>query len=937
MALLANPAEVALRAALLDTNSRNQACEQGKTDDLKTTALTKVKGLIPSSDSEVALASSAIAVAMFGLTAGYLAVSKQITVLHEKRVSFEEECKEGIATFKLPTNLELRKYKKEEKIIKAFIKLTNKQPDFATYLGIHKSKLANQENVDFYSVLPFYSMSAAMGQPPACTGPLDRQQRAISLFLKSEVPDSINSIEADFQKDIPFFQWFLSIYRNYLNKRRAPRFIMMTMANLLWNLMHPVNPKTGYPLDPRDCVVLCRRVEEYINNLLNPQTEPVLQSMDNEGNQLINFLRKIELFTQTLREAYKQEQLEEFSLDYVSKNAHEALNILDTNVFKLVYRDNKNKEPDGVAAERLANTFNVLSRILKTHPSLANYLRVFSEKIPPGSMVNKAGFTVIDVLIICCHLTQSDKKQLLASLKESNRENEKLFHDTLRDFYRTFVRPIKTITRKELGARWYDRKSKEVGELTARRLIPLFTLAIGNGDLDVDNPLSNAPALSEGDKVPIRTAKEQIHLINEAAKQDYENPNNGYYTWAISPFIDTLDNKTAAGLDSLPAHQYRMTQITKLIDSVNELVNSYRMFLQHKSFQLFLRNCFENVKEEYAEFAERILEVRDYMDHADSMSRTLKDILSNMTTLLGDSLESFARATADFERLLNAPDFTEQQRRIAKEKVGSVHKQYWDLFKEDSGISHLIEETEHASSTLPPQTPSPFPRTVVSSLANKDKDVVDPIQAMALTRLVQDCLNGLSYQSRNGQKGRLLRDLLGQIEEKELTSANVKKAIMILVQVTCCYRPNIFFQASYAKTSSSEVLKSAIRDSNLNSRLPLAAIIFDESTKKSENLSLKLKDGEIMERLQTLRISNKWSESIINLHVVAGIDEVAQPEQTWRKSTRPLRTSPATARPWNHKSPALFTGPSPPQPSSRKPRRPHEPSPGAISTPSRVL
>lgn len=221
-----------------------------------------------------------------------------------------------------------------------------------------------------------------------------------------------------------------------------------------------------------------------------------------------------------------------------------------------------------------------------------------------------------------------------------------------------------------------------------------------------------------------------------------------------------------------------------------------------------------------------------------------------MTRDLNSSLEAFALATTNFENLVNAPDFTDQQRQLLTAKLREVSDQFSTVFAEDSGITGLMN-------------PVPITQAAEHIVATPIK-IVETRRVLALKKLVECCYNALSYQSREGHKGLLLRELSNMIEEKpNFTEGQIKHVIMELTRVTASYRETWIFQASYGQTRSAKALIAAIKDPSVNNVLPLASIIFDQSNINITHVS----DAQILQRLKRLREGNSWQESAKTIEI----------------------------------------------------------------------
>ena len=388
-----------------------------------------------------------------------------------------------------------------------------------------------------------------------------------------------------------------------------------------------------------------------------------------------------------------------------------------------------------------------------------------------------------------------------------------------------------------------------VGCLTARRLIPLITLVVKDYQVELDTPLTYERARHLQDTLTLArpySGRQQIQSINLSAETG-----RGYYKWALSPFI-TRSAKLSTEIDELPKRQYRLTQITELLDNVGYLVQHHATFLQNKIFQTFLLKCLRKVKEDYASLEQYIDKVDSYLAHDEHMSRNLQAILCPLTRDLNRSLESFSLAANNIERIVSSPDFTEQQWQLLATNISAAAEQFTALFAEESGISALVDLP---STSKVVDAPIPIPERIA-----------DVQKVIALRKLAQRCYNALSYQSREGHKGLILRELLHLIEEKtNFSEGQIKHIIMELTRVTASYRETWLFQASYGQTRSARALIAAIKDPSLNNILPLASIIFEQ-----EDINImQVSDAHILERLKSLREGNLWQESSKTIKLIS--------------------------------------------------------------------
>jgi ribosomal protein S13 len=895
--------EQALRGAVLSMNK--DLSEDGHTANIKENALERVTQSLKGSGSSSSIAGQlnvqemAIGLAVTAIAASFLAIKDQISNVTNQRVAFDKELEAGIATFTIPTQKEKRDLSDEERVVKNFIE-TSKKTSFFHYLGIRHGVLKDNKDSEFYSTLPFYLMSQKLGQPLSSSHSVDKQRNSISLFFQSALPKTIALIEKDFQNDIRFFEFWKSAVKksNYLNNLRSPRFIIIALSNLLWNIQHPVDRNEGYPLGIEECIKLCREIELFLNDLLNDAGNTAVQEINSSSNHLLSFVRRIERQVKALRGAYTEEQLYDLNFNDITNSTYRTLRIMDKSVLKLIYAyknpDTGKDIPDEMAATDLADSINDLNQLINTNPELmkpfvplAESLNLNAKALP---YLNNPPQTIIDILAIFIH-SPTENKDILYEEIEKNTDTAKEFIKSLKDFYTRFVRPIKHVSNTELGITLFHKDDAEVAALTARRLIPILTLVIDDYKVDIGMHQSRTVKNDTDSTQKMWSAKEQIKGINELASEGI------YYKWELSPFIK-LAQDTEEELDKLPQHQYRFSKIAKLLDSINDIVQHYRNFLQLKSFQHFLINCLNKIKNEYTLLENHINAVDVKISKDQAITRNMTAILRPMMEYLNNSLNAFTAAARNFEHVITAPDFTEQQKRLMDAAFSSIKMQCVELFHDDPEFSALIEskplEVNTASTNrtalIPKEPLLIIPSAMSTPPINDDEkttDTPEPVfheeitpeknttkagqvtkssipkdinsnKVNVLKALVVRCRETLSYQSKYSQKGQLLNDLLTVINKtSNPTDSNIQHAVNELVRITLSYRSTWLFQAAYGETRSAKALISAIRDPQLNAILPLASLIFDSN----DNLTLET-DTQIIARFRNLREKNNWQKAV---------------------------------------------------------------------------
>jgi hypothetical protein len=858
--------------------------------NLKDSALSRAKEMLGGSCSasvlgtQMDLQSMAINAAVEGLKLAYSTVCDLKHDMEDKRIAFDKERIGKLATFLVPTNIETKNLSIEEKLMKSFLGATYENPRLRNYFGIQKGQLAEMKDFKFFSVIPFHTLNNTTTQPVASPSAIDKVRTSIGLFFSTALADAIDYIDTLFQTHWKVPQFFISAYerRNYLNDLRTKRFIMICVANLLWHIQHPVHPETGYPLSVESNIHLCGEVLQFLNKLLM-ESDPSYIGKLCHSNKIIAYVQRVEMEVKTLRSAFVTEHLHTLNITDLTNTAHHTLRLIDQTMLQLVFK-RKNSitddiEPYTTAAQTIADSVSFLNELLADNPDLTSHFQKLSDYAKNTPFINIPLTTTIDILIAFLHSPKAEKDHIIKALVSSKIESENQFGRTLREFYERFVAQMDDISYAELNGSIFEPKSLEVAELTAKRLVPFLTLVADDYRIEVDTIESVKQATSP-QEVKKYTAKEQLADINFLAHES-----SGYYTWNISPFIE-LATETEDILDSLPKYQYRLTEITKLLDSIGEIVVNYRTFLQRKEFQEFLIKCLNKIQNEYSLFSEHLKKVSDCLRKDKSINRNLQEILYPMISNLTNGVKDFKSAFSTFEHIIKAPDFTDQQKRSLSEKLDFINKQYKALFgspcSDLGAMKQLTKDNSPSMVTIPKLSRSmrsqslrykpsaPHPEAVIASplhSGDASLDIDISAQTIELRHLIHECMDSLSLLSRYGQKGQLMHQLLLLIDGKpELTEADIRKVLVELTRITISYRPSPFFQAHYGETKSSHALIAALKNKDTYSSLPIAKILF------GSNIDLaQIDDAQISHRLRTLGTKSKWKESCNEIAMLPGL------------------------------------------------------------------
>ena len=716
----------ALRIAVMQSSLTDLSKVSDMASKIQETALEKAR--IPQTSGSPAspgnavqpssLESEAIGVAVAGLKLGYMLLSEGYASAKRDRLGFDKERKAEIATFVVPTDKVAKELSKEQKTIVSFIEMAQTQPSLLSYLGIKETELKTDAKSKFYSVLPYYSMGH--GEASQSTNQLNIMRNRIDLFLNTHCKKAIQSIDNSFNQRNQYVAALVRLEEgsNFLNDLRVPRFVIMSMSNLLWNLEHPVSEE-GFPLTTDDAIQLCNRAEAFLNKLQNQDQSPFLHKLDHK--ELLTFIDDCRAKVSQLRKSYEVEKATDINVGDIANSAHSALRAMDISMFELVYkRKDVNLNtlvPDETAAQTLASILTDIDGSL-VNTDFFSVINTFVQAknnnyalVPKEAGMNSKLSTTADVLILLCHLTKTDRDNLIAKIRRDLPKNEetKAFCARLNEFHKTFVEPIQAKVSLEKGdtLKTGNQPHQSVSIRTARRLVPFVPLVIG--DFARMNAESGKPEQSaelatdmDGSKKIKLDLDKQLQAIGTSAKSG-----KGYYTWDILTLGRPITDPTVLDmLKELPKYQYRMTQITALLDTIRELTETYRNCLTDPSFVKFMKDCFQKINEETMGLRETISQIdKSLFTSGQSEDRSLLDVLHPMSIEFGKQMNSVVAAIGQLDHVVSAPDFTEKERARLEKKYDAIKEQYFALFGELPNLQTSKEKMTGVGMSAPRAVP----------------------------------------------------------------------------------------------------------------------------------------------------------------------------------------------------------------------------------------
>ena len=719
------------------------------------------------------LEGAAITAAIHGIEIAYSALSSNLQNAKFMRTQFYEECEHSIATFVLNDSKEIAELSKEENAIKNFWKLIQKEcHHFIGFFGIQDRLDPSNAKIHKLSVLPFFQMSQAFEKKQIIASKLDQYRQAIYLFLKTDLP--LEQYSKAYQKTSrPILQMEGLIYSsNYLNWFRAPRFIVIAMANLLWNLQHPVDPRTGISLTLGESITLCGEAKAFFDILLDKKMGHFFHHIDEQQHLLIPFFQQVELFIQSLQEAFIFESLHEINLQDVSNSMHRALRVISDKTFELIYQ-----APH--ASERVVGLFMQLGVQVHHYPHfISHFFKTPSTGFFTATKttwdyqgMNPEPASLIDVLILFSHLTAYQRDYLIKQVTVHSNEHYQQIGRLLEKIHRIALLPYEKI------AYAYVKLSKatfpDPQRFIAKRFIALIVLMMECFTIFEDTRHKSLQQKHNSLK-----DKEQRQLILKDADSSEKN---SYYEWSLSLFLKNK-TKTSENLNDLLKTQYKMLVRTQFLDKLSHLTLNNRIFLQQQSFQKMLIHVLKEICKTYQELTSYLNAIELEMLSDEGIQRYEKRILQPMFDDLEKCLEAVQQSIIQVHKIISAPSFTDEEKLVYTEQITDIEKEYQDIFHGTmtSSLPVLIEKSDT------PETAC-FKKTCLDILAHT--------------------INSLSFLSAFSEKSDYLKQLKQKIEQKTtINEAEAKDILTQFIQIAATPTNTYFFKANYAETRSCKAL-----------------------------------------------------------------------------------------------------------------------------------
>lgn len=828
-----------------------------------------------------------------GMALAYNAGKEQLEWLGKARLDFDKELLAGNATFLIPSNIERKKLAAEQGGMDAYLQLAEKKAKIFSMLGLKEDRI-NHRNISIQgtllSTLPYYKMSRMLPETLSNDSLSEKVRQSISSFLRIQMKTFLDEISDDFEDDIPISDFFVSLWEgdNFLNNYRGRRLIIMTLGNLLWNLLYPIDPETKTRLPIKEQVKLCSEAGEFISELLKKSKDRkhYLEVVDPSG-KLTKFVRMTEVYVNELTDAYEDAKNSSLNLDEITTHAHRTARILNNNIFYIIYRSRDK-------SEALSSHITFLHYILKREPGLLSVLQQPEFKNIKSSIKNDpVPRTIMDLLLVFCQLDDNQSKKFIDTLKGSDKSIRKCFALTLEGLKKNFIDPIYQAEKEDLkfqkyGARkdsyWYNKiRISQDHELRTKarkktyyQMMSLISMAVNDFNIALDSKEDKeASVRSKLTYKSFSTSREQINKITERSyknnlKKSERNPND--FGCNLKPFMD-LEDETEDRLNELVAKQYKIGQYTHLIATLKNFINKYHGYLLEPKFKEFLQDSLNKINKEFIELDALCQQLKKDINFISTEDRELIGVMRSLENNLSQEITSFVNEVVASTKKLKSAEFENNIKREIMNNIKKISQRFSAAFSDEAPelkkLKDLVKDLkkdlndpndegltdeEDAAADNEEELEEEILDDVsdVSSIASEPEEEEPQAtfyQTHRLSEVMLNCLNAMSDLSKKGIKGDQLSTLYEEFIRKPTCSlSDLTLVARDLSKIVCPYRPTMLFQANYAQGRSAQALVQAIYSSLEDEEFPLYYLLFGEESLQDEIITQSTIERELCVR-----------------------------------------------------------------------------------------
>lgn len=757
-----------------------------------------------------------------------------------KRLDLDKEIANNAASFFIPSNKETRDRTYEAKIFLDFLALFEpnktdsvevkaKKNKLKKLLGL-KSRSVDDASIDKcgieYTVIPGFLMNfTEKGRPKDV--PSEDVCRSISLFLEKWVPTSFDKITEEFKNRYRIFDMVrasITERDRFLQNIQIERVIMVLLLNLLWCLQHPVDPETNTALSAKEKSELCSQAKSIIGRLLSRETAPDIHSIGNRSlflkffkgdkPRLVRFVRCIERYLEQLTDAFIKEDTQALGMELVASKAQKTSQDLGENLFDFIYKGKQ-------SSSLLAFYVDQLNQCLANDKSITS---LFEHDEPYQEVENLKAKTIVDIIIIFLHLSQSEKKQIIHKLVDSKNYHRSDFGHNLKLLNNEYIRPLEKICQDGI---YNDLVKGDLKTEVVNRFLPMMSLALTDQRINVDTEesLFNKKLANTHNKT-FHLGIEQLGMISRVAYQNDKCVPSRYH-WDLTLYLK-LGRDVMEIINKLPQRQYKLGQYTILLDNIYVFISNYKTFLLYPKFKKFLIRTLSLVNDEFSSLRDVFAELDKKVIAETNEDR---EIVNKIQTMDDDTIGIINSCRSDinkFNEKLTSAEFEDSLKENLLSKLKELQRNFCDSFgHEQEDMVAILTEVEPSLSMG-----GPFANGASSQSTNYDIDEVycNYQEVNGLTRMLSDCLANLSWRSSCGPKGQLFRQLVSELTtKKSLKKEELLPIFLEVSRIVCAYQKNAyFFHADYADTKTAKIFIGYLTRSLNNKNFPMAKILFGQ-------------------------------------------------------------------------------------------------------------
>lgn len=760
------------------------------------------------------------------LVAAATVVAYQLEAIKDERAQFKKEFKQGAYGFTIPADKDYRDLSVMQKAMKDFFdhsfmpekKLINH------FLGITKQVI--DDNTHYFSVLPFYCAGLRLEEHVAMSNDLDLAQAAINSYFQSGLTDALNKVMQLFYAGTNVLIDVVGITAHkddFLNKYRAPLFVITALSNLLWNLQCPIHPETGQPLTLEESIDLCREAEVYVGKLPDFFNAKYLfqVGLNDLNEKVLNHIR-------ALRKGYYQALIHQCNFKDLNHSLRSILRTTVKNLFSSIYtsRDIESHHdiPNQTGADGMICSINDLNRMINADPDLIKPFLKHQDKTHSLNYLNKTPFTILDLIAIFSRLDDYFQRSGFLRQYPANCA----FADELKSFHQKYIAPMRLLVLLS---------GERKGETAAKHILIFIAVLVKERGINLNRKVAEETSMLNAEK--------QIEYINSSVKE------HEFYKLNLARLIQ-LPKAVVGILDEFMVEFYMLLDIAVLFDRAALLIEQERYFWLSEAFKDYSLNLVAEIQAQL-EKVDDILERFNAACLDDAKGNNHNSTLLEMGEKIRQYIRSFIFSQEQFQKIVAKPGFSNLERVCLEDRLMKIAEDHQRIFGKSAGLDHLIQEVASSKAFLNALDPAPVKAVSVDLISSK--------QAYKLEELINKCANSMSFYSQWGHKGKLIKQLLASVCVHEpMSKEDLKEVLLNLFRICSSVSQTGFFQANYGKTRSAQVLIQLIREPAFHQVLPIADAL--ECSEHEKEVFATLGEETILERLIGFSNAHRWEKEV---------------------------------------------------------------------------